>query len=418
MIIQHKKFIFSEVGENHNKVWEIELHDNDNVIVRWGRIGYSLQEKAFRGGQTFFNRKITSKLAKGYSEAKIISNSASTLDTPVNNLEEIAKKQIKMAKSNPILENLIERLVKANIHQITSNTKITFNSSTGLFSSPLGIVTLDAIQEARVLLGDIKPFVVKKDLGNKKLFEITSKYLRLIPSAVGMKLDTRLLFPDETAIIKQSDILDSLEASYNALKNRDKTNEPLISESSEEKIFEVELDLLEDKKEQGRIGKWFYNSNHRTHGYSDVKIKNIYVIKIVNNYSNFNSKLGNITEVFHSTGEANLLSILKSGLKLSPPITTYLCGSLFGRGHYGAVDSSKSLQYTFGRFGGNKGNSGWSFVAEFAMGNVYYIDSYGGSLKTGYNSIWAKKERTGLRFDELIVPTDEQVRLKYLLEVG
>lgn len=76
------------------------------------------------------------------------------------------------------------------------------------------------------------------------------------------------------------------------------------------------------------------------------------------------------------------------------------------------------MQYTFGRFTGNRNvDSGWLFVTEFALGNTYYIKSYGGNRPKGYDSIWAKKENTGLRFDELIVPNDNQVRIKYLLEI-
>ena len=58
-----------------------------------------------------------------------------------------------------------------------------------------------------------------------------------------------------------------------------------------------------------------------------------------------------------------------------------------------------------------------AIVMDFSLGNTYMIKSYGGSKPPGYDSIWAKKENTGLRFDELIVPTDSQVRIKYLLEV-
>ena len=52
---------------------------------------------------------------------------------------------------NSILDKLIERLVRSNVHNITSNTNIILNDSTGLFQTALGIVTPEAITEARIM---------------------------------------------------------------------------------------------------------------------------------------------------------------------------------------------------------------------------------------------------------------------------
>jgi hypothetical protein len=230
-----------------------------------------------------------------------------------------------------------------------------------------------------------------------------------------MKFDVKRIFPDTSSVQKQEDILQSLEASYKAIttiKPATDGNKP-----AQEQVFQVDLDVLSDNIEIERLSKWFYGSNHATHGYRNVKIQNFLKVKIHDNWNGFNERLGNVKEVWHGSGEGNLLSILKSGLRVSPPSTTYLTGKMFSDGHYGALDSSKSMQYTFGRFGGNSGTSGWLFVMDFSLGNTFYIKSYGGSRPSGYDSIWAKKENTGLRFDELIVPKDNQVRIKYLLEI-
>ena len=411
-LIEEQKLILAEVGANSNKYYFIKLFDDDSVVANYGRVGVTEQTTDYRGGKLFFDKKVREKCKKGYSLLKVVGGSSSISSSVSNSsLKEIALQQIKTNK--PELTKLISRLVDANIHRIVSNTSISYNDTTGLFSTPLGIITPDAVVDARNLLVEIKKSIVKGDYSSGSLIKNVNQYCRTVPQNLGMKLDIRVLFPDDAAIQSQLSILDSLESSYQTLQSAPPTNKTV----DQPKVFDTELDILDDSREIDRISRWFHTSNHTTHGYSNVKIRNFYKVKIRENWENFNEKLGNTKEVWHGTSESNLTSILKSGLKLSPPSTTYIVGALFGRGHYGAVDSSKSLQYTFGRFGGNKGDSGWCWVCDFSLGNTYYITKYGGSLPSGYDSIYAKREKTGLRFDELIVPTNNQVRLKYLLEV-
>lgn len=222
------------------------------------------------------------------------------------------------------------------------------------------------------------------------------------------------LFPDEDAIQKQNDLLDSLKSSNEALTATKtvKTDSGAVVET----VFKVDLDVLDDKKERTRINNFFENSKKAMHGYDNVKVREIFAVKIHDMHSNFNSGLTPIHEVFHGTSQANCLSILKSGLKVSPPSTAAIAGKMFGNGIYGAINSTKSLGYTFGRWGqGRYGDSGWLFICDFAMGKIQTV--YSSATPTrGYDSIWAKARSGGLYNDELIVYTNNQVNIKYLLE--
>jgi poly [ADP-ribose] polymerase 2/3/4 len=418
-VIEEIRLILVEVGVNSNKFWTGRLYDNGDCETLWGRVGYSGDSKYFTGaGKSFLEKKRKEKERKGYSELKTVGGPATANVAQVKNvgnqeLREIAKSQL-VKTSNRTLDRLIDRFVQANVHKITANTQITYNSSTGLFATPLGIVEQSGIDEARNLLAELTPFV-KQHRFDTRADTLLAKYLRIIPQSLGMKrFSTETIIPDDTILQKQLDLLDSLESSYKALHTSSTTgNIP----KQRERVFEVDLDVLTEQFEIERISRWFYSSNHTTHGYKNVQIKTFLKIKIHSNWNNFNEKLGNLKEVWHGTGEPNLLSILKTGLRASPPSSVVITGKMFGGGHYGGLDSSKSMQYTFGRFGGQYGQSGWLFVADFALGNTNFIRSYGGNLPRGYDSIWAKATNTGLRFDELIVPEDNQVRLKYLLEI-
>jgi poly [ADP-ribose] polymerase 2/3/4 len=403
--------------KNHNKFWTGELHDDNTVITKWGRVGYDCQSKTFpNAGEIFLSKKEHEKLKKGYVYPKIAGMASASDVKPVGKatLDLIAKQQL--GRNKPQLEKLIDRLVQANIHNITSQTNIVFNSSSGLFQTPLGIVTPEGIVAARDLLVEVKKcFSGRCDAEYIKA--LVSKYLMIIPQNIGMTKDAvRAVFPDESSIQRQSDILDSLEASYNSFTSSAKVDS---SEEKIEKVFEVELDVLQNDKERGRLVEFFEKSKKRQHGYDHIKVREIYQVQIMDMFKAFSTegkKVGNIVEVYHGTSQANLLSILKSGLRVAPPSTAYIAGKMFGNGIYGAINSSKSLGYTYGRWGGSASDAGWLFVCDFAMGKPYEPTGTCREPASGHNSVWARAEKCRLYHDELIVYKDYQVDVKYLLE--
>jgi poly [ADP-ribose] polymerase len=416
-ITKEIKLICSDVGDNANKVWIGELHDDDTVITRWGRVGYDMQSKSFpSAGESFLLKKEREKIKKGYTYPRILAGSAGAIGTiKSDSLGAIAKQQL--AKNKPELSRLIDRLVQANVHNITSNTNITYNAASGLFQTPLGIVTQEGIDEARGLLVSIKK-CLKNNCGDKEFKSLVSNYLMIVPQNIGMRIDVKVIFPDEDSVKKQADILDSLEASYKAVMTNPVT--PSGAPAQVEQVFQVDLDVCSDDKVRDRLIGYYEKTKKRMHGYDHIKIREIYSVTIMDMLKSFSTdgkKIGNLTEVYHGTSQANLLSILKSGLKVSPPSTAYIAGKMFGNGVYGAINSSKSLGYTFGRWGGsNSGDSGWLFVCDFAMGKVYEPTGRCQEPARGFDSVWAKADKCGLNHDELIVYKNQQVNIKYLLE--
>lgn len=415
-LVKKIHLIYCDIQFNNNKHWIGELFDNGDVKTSWARVGANLDSKLFpNAGESFLLKKEREKMRKGYSPLKVVSGNSDTTtkSAPVSNLHIIAHQQL--AKSRPELSQLIDRLVKANIHNITSQTNITFNSVTGLFQTPLGIVTPEAIVQARDYLVDIKKVM---DGGKKsELAKLVSLYMRIVPQRVGHKLTVESVFPDNTAVQKQSDILDSLEASYNSMlanpvKDATDKNKPI------EQVFAAELDVLTDAKEIQRLTDFYHSSMKSMHGYGRVKIRNFYKVRVNEMEKNFQQNSTPIQEVYHGSSMSNILSILKSGLKVNPPSTAYIAGKMFSNGIYGAINSSKSLGYTFGRWGGSaSGDSGWLLVCDFALGRIEYPTRSGsGFPHNGYDSVWAKPEKTGLNHDEIIVYDNTRVRIKYLLE--
>lgn len=415
-LIKEVKLIKTEVGENNNKWWTGQLFDDGTVKATWGRVGYSGDSGEWQGGDDYLQKKFREKLKKGYTELKTVGAVTATQGsgTVVKNsdLHQIAKSQL-IKSSNPTLERLIARFVQANVHKITSSTQITYNSTTGLFATPLGIVTIDGLVEARDLLAKLAP-IVRGQKFNSEADALLSKYLRLIPQHLGMgRFSCQSVIPDDNAIQKQNDLIDSLESSYQATQAAPVApNQP---QKAQEQVFKVDMDVLTDQNERNRLDRYFETSKKRMHGYDNVRVKEIFKVNIHEMTNAFEARTTPIKEVFHGTSQANCLSILKSGLKVSPPSTAAIAGKMFGNGIYGAINSTKSLGYTYGRWGqGGVGDSGWLFICDFAMGKIYETRN-SCSPQHGYDSVWAKAG-SSLSNDELIVYRNQQVKIKYLLE--
>lgn len=414
-IIKEIRLIMADAKENSNKYWTGRLFDNSDVETIWGRIGVTKDSKQFpSAGESFLLKKEREKLKKGYKPLKTIDGSTvETKSFENTDLHRIAKEQIKT--KNPILEKLIKQLVDYNIHKITSSTQITYNASTGLFTTPLGIVTLEGIDEARKLLVDLKPFIKGQEYKDKKFINALNEYLMLVPQNVGMKIRPELLFPDLDSIKKQSDTLDSLEASVKAMQN------PVTQDNTKlvEKVFEVNFDLIEDSKEIDRINKFYRSTANGSHVSYSLKIKQVYSIEIASMLNSFKEglKCGNVKELWHGTKKANILSILKSGLYVSPPSTAAIAGKMFGNGIYFSDQSTKSLNYAYGYWDGKYENNCFMFMADVAMGKSYIPNNADSSLpKAGYDSTFAIGGKSGVGNNEMIVYNNNQVNLKYLVE--
>ena len=403
---------------NNNKYWEAKLYDDGNWSAEWGRVGcINPDSGTWNESKKTMDSVVRSKLKKGYTEQKTIGEAvvSSKPAAPVRNgdLHAIAKSQIVMATSIPVLDRLIKRFVDANVHKITSSTQITYNSTTGLFTTPLGIVTPEGLTEARDLLAKMAPLVRSRQF-TPATDKILCDYLRIIPQNLGMRrFTTQTVIPDDNAVQKQNDLIDSLESSYQAM-----TTAPAAKATGakpQEQVFKVDLDVLTDTAERARLNKFFEGSKKSMHGYDNVRVREFFKVKIHDMANAFETNTVPIKEVFHGTSQANCLSILKSGLKVSPPSTAAIAGKMFSNGIYGAINSTKSLGYTFGRWGqGGVGDSGWLYVCDFAMGKIQTV-YHACSPSHGYDSIWAKAGQS-LSNDELIVYRNSQANIKYLLE--
>jgi len=431
-IVRQAKYIKSDVAKNNNKFWYITELDDASIETHWGRVGDTGQRQIKPFGSqgaasSFFDKKCTEKERSGrngeiaYRPLNVVgSENTPTITTKTvtsSRIKEIAKKQIKT--NNPTVTKLIEYLSKVNAHNISSATdgQITYNDTTGLFSTPLGIVTQENIDNANDILVEIGDLVAKRSY-NEKMKNRTNDYLMLVPQNIGRKrLEVRDFWSSLSAVQQQKAIVDSLQASLVSA-----TSNPVSDKKDtvvEEKVFDVELFLVEDKKEINRAHRMYYKTK-KPHSCSYLNPHNVYKIKIgkmEQEWNNDGAKMTNIWELWHGSSCSNLLSIMSKGFIIPPSTSSNVTGRMFSNGVYASSISTKALGYSTGYWGKSSYNRYFMFVVDMAMGRYFVPPGPSNNLpKPGYDSTFAKPGLSGIQNEEMIVYRLSQVRPKYLVE--
>lgn len=406
---------------NNNKFYYMELN-GDVVNIRYGRVGTKGQTTSKMGGEREFNKILKAKFKKGYVESEIDLEVEEETINSSGNILELAMEQIKMLDNE--CKKLVERLVQKNIHNITENTKIKYDIKTGLFKTPLGVVTAKGVNKAKLILDDISEMIQKNNTSSDMFIKKNEEYFTIIPTVIGNLRDNSSFINTNNRVQEQYDICDSLISTIEIVaqeKAKQKTANSADIKNPE--VFDITLDVLKDKKDFDRLVKYFEKSKNRNHGgkINSAKIEKIYTINLGKEEKEYRYDLNNQMQLWHGTKVANILSILKSGLlmpKYSPGQAT---GYMFGQGLYFSDQSTKSLNYCDGMYWNNsaKQDKIYMFVADIAMGN-YQVPNSSRSVKPnkGYDSYFAKARQSGVMNNEMIIFNNNQIRLRYLLEIS
>jgi len=434
-VVEHRRYVKSNVAKNNNKFWYITLYEDNSVITEYGRMGNSPQvsTKNFPTAdkaRKFFDTKCRQKEKPksngeiAYKRMDIIEESI-TVSSPNASLKEIAKDQI--GTNSPETLKLVEYLVEQNAHNILQNTTMTYDKKSGLFETACGPVTQKTIDEARTVLIKVADVVEKftqqrnYDVLRASAYEnLLGDYLMLIPQDIGRKFDPTRLYTSLEDIQKQNAVLDSLEASVQMIMDAkaDKVKE-VVAETP--RLFNTDLKKVEDGKIIDTIVKYYKSTKQGMHSCNHLTVKRVFEVDVQAMTKAFENKgrpLGNVQELWHGTRVSNLLSILKVGLIVPPSNAGHCTGRMFGNGVYFSDQSTKALNYAYGYWGGSRDNRCFMFLADVAMGKSYTPTRSGSYRPNGYDSIFAKAGQSGVRNNEMIVPNVYQCKLKYLVQFG
>jgi len=421
-IIRQVRLIYVEtVDSNNNKFWNGTLYDNNDVFVEWGRVGYTGQSKTHPGvGERKLESLEKEKKKKGYTEQRIVASTATTgtgVITKRLDLAEVAARQIKT--DTPEVIGLVKYLAKANIHNITSGSGITYDEVDGVFKTPLGVVTDDGLVEARELLEKISDFVAANDFDNKKFLGLCGQYMRIIPTNIGMrKFDARTDMGSLDHVRRQNDVLDSLKTALEQIADA-YTQQDAARQKDKPKIFQCSLELVNDTETIKTIDALYNKTLHRSHACAHLRLLKVFAVKIDTMVAAFEEgkKVGNVMELWHGTKAANLLSIMKGGFMIPRSNAPHCTGAMFGLGTYFSDQSTKSLNYAYGYWGGGRDNNCFMFLNQVAMGKPYTPVSYTERLpKAGFDSTFAMAGRSGVQNNEMVIYKTSQCNPIFLCQ--
>ena len=425
-VVREAKYIKSDVQNNNNKFWYITEYDDSTCVVQFGRVGGDGATKTHGFGNQlaakyFFDKKCREKEGdrKGYRPLQVLNGTTGAVATAAvaqHQVHRVAAAQIQA--DCPQTQALVRYLSKVNVHNILSSTTMKYDVDSGLFSTPCGIVTQDGLAEARRLLGQIGDFVAAKSFRKPAYAQVLNDYLMLIPQKVGRKLDPDTLYPDLAAVQRQNALLDALDASVQAVLAKTNDTE---QEAPKPKLFDVRLHLVTAKKEISRVREKYFQTLHKMHACAHLDVKTVYEVEIGamrKPFDEFGKKVGTVWELWHGTRASNLLSILKSGFVIPPSNAPHCTGRMFGNGVYFSDQSTKSLNYAFGYWGGGPADSNcFMFLVDVAMGKFFVPDGPSTRLpKPGYDSTYAQSGKSGVMNNEMIVYKTTQINPRFLVE--
>lgn len=394
-------YLIMVTNQNNNKFYNC-FPEGDRFRVEYGRVDSTKTTLYYN--KYDWDSKINSKLKKGYKD--------------ISQLKQELIEEIKPTAEN--YADVESEIVRKLISDLQRYSKEKVNSSYSVKSSA---ITNAMVEEAQNIINEL--------INTKTINEFNSILLKLF-AAIPRKMDNVINYlaykiEDIEKIIKrEQDLLDVLRGQVFIPNKTNSTSEEntsginlsdlglIIEEATDEDIYQI-------KRHMGSCANKFKKAyrviNKETQEKFDkfVKDNNIVTKKLL----------------FHGSRNENFWSILKIGLKLRPA-NAVITGKMFGYGIYFAPKCSKSIGYTSlrGSYWAS-GNSDKAYMAIFnvAYGNPYDVYDFNSkyydlsydklqSFKTGATCLHAHSDKGMLRNDEIVVYKEEQVTIKYLVEIG
>lgn len=406
--IRESFFVMNRVYANNNKFYHMIPYtpSKNEFTVLYGRIGktqcqhtYCMQdwnnvcEKRYLHGYTNITDIYFSSVKNEVSAKKVVKKSVSETEKVMNSLYDY-----------------VNYFVKANYNfKSFSEASIT---SQMIEKADEIIKTLSEIRATDDEEYDVRRF-------NCFLSDLFSIVPRIIYDTTKVKAKSRQDF--ENIIKREADYLNTIrpfavkkiKSNSLAVKNEKKDNDLIKNDIA---LVNLKLTLCNDKensylkdlmKEQGRrfVRAWSVKSD------------------LDENFENWKNLHNSDTlTLFHGTKNENLYTILKMGLSCYP--NAKITGKAFGDGIYFGI-ADKSVNYTsiYGSYWAHgSDDKAYLLVCELALGNTFECsgitnDCFKKDFHKKYDSLHAKRGN-GLRRDEWVVYSDEQVRIKYLIEIG
>ena len=390
---------------NNNKYYNC-FPEGDQFRVEYGRVDATKTTAYYPMSK--WNSQISSKLKKGYKDVT---------DLKKDLVEEISS--VNPESPYKEIENEAVRLIVEKLQSLARDT-IRKN-----YTVKASAVTQDMVDAAQKIIDELANNSATVDDFNANLL----KLFTVIPRKMS---DVRYYLADKTEdfskiITKEQDLLDVMRGQIYVKPEV----EPTVTTEKKQQTILEELGLVmeETTRDDVALIKTLMNE-------SADKFRQAWRVTNLKTQERFDKfvKENDIKDtrlLFHGSRSENFWSIMKTGLVLRPT-NAVITGKMLGMGIYFAPKCAKSIGYTSlhgSYWAGGSANTAYMALFEVAYGtpyDVYSFDSKYYSLdyqrlqqfKPGANCVHAHADRGMLRNDEIVVYKEEQLTIKYLIEIG
>ena len=392
-------------ADNHNKYYNL-FPEGDRFKVQYGRVDSTKTEQYYPISK--WESQIKSKLKKGYVD--------------VTNLKKDLVEEISSANPESPYREIENEAVRLIVEKLQSLARDTIRKN---YTVKASAVTHDMVDAAQKIIDELANNSSTVDEFNANLL----KLFTVIPRKMG---DVRNYLADKTddfakIITKEQDLLDVMRGQIYVRPEIEP--ESTVEKKQQTILEELGLIMEETTRDDIALIKTLMNE-------SADKFKKAWRVTNLKTQARFDKFVAdnNIKDtrlLFHGSRSENFWSIMKTGLVLRPT-NAVITGKMFGYGVYYAPKCAKSIGYTslsgsYWAHGGN--NTAYMAIFDVAYGtpyDVYNFDSKYYNLdynklqqfKQGANCLHAHADRGMLRNDEIVVYKEDQMTIKYLIEIG
>ena len=390
---------------NNNKYYNL-FPEGDMFRVEYGRVDATKTTRTYPMSK--WNAQISSKLKKGYQD--------------VTDLKKDLVQEISSANPESPYKEIENAAIRAIVEKLQNMARETIRKNYTVKASSVTQDMVDAAQKIIDALANNSATIEEFNANLLKLFTV-------IPRKMGNVRDYLANKSEDFAqiISKEQDLLDVMRGQI-YVKHDDEHTE--TAEKKQQTILE-ELGLVMEETTADDIAMIKTLMNESADKFRKAwRVKNI---KTQDRFDKFvaENDIKDTRLLFHGSRSENFWSIIKTGLVLRPT-NAVITGKMFGYGCYYAPKCAKSIGYTslsgsYWAHGGN--NTAYMALFDVAYGtpyDVYNFDSKYYNLdynrlqqfKPGANCLHAHADRGMLRNDEIVVYKEEQMTIKYLIEIG
>ena len=390
---------------NNNKYYNC-FPEGDRFRVEYGRVDATKTTAYYPISK--WESQIKSKLKKGYVD--------------VTDLKKDLVEEVSSANPESPYKEIENAAIKAIVDKLQSLARETINKN---YTVKASAVTQDMVDAAQKIIDALANNSTTVDDFNDNLL----KLFTVIPRKMS---DVRYYLADKTndfskIITKEQDLLDVMRGQIYVRPEI----EPTVAVEKKQQTILEELGLVMEETTRDDVA--LIKTLMKESADKFRKAWRVTNLKTQERFDKFvkENDIKDTRLLFHGSRSENFWSIIKTGLVLRPT-NAIITGKMFGYGCYYAPKCAKSIGYTslsgsYWARGGN--NTAYMALFDVAYGipyDVYNFDSKYYNLdynklqqfKSGANCLHAHADRGMLRNDEIVVYKEEQMTIKYLIEIG